>query len=416
MDTPRNKINDLINWGERRARTDLRYVLHGGSWLVTGQFVGIAAGLLVAMGYAHFLTKETYGTYKYVLSILGILSLFALPGMESGAQKGIAQNKDGVFWDTLKYRVLGGGFSGIICGGIGVYYYFQGNHVLGGIFFACAPFLIAMEPLAHYNGILTGKKLFKQATIYGAMLQIATSIILFITVYFTGNVFILLLVYVCTAVILRGILFAHVIRNNQLNNVHDKSSTAFGAHLSILGVLGTISSRLDSILLFHFLGPVPLAIYSFAQALVSNVQSSFKLVTSALAFPKMAAQNKEVIKKTLLRKVYISHAITIPISIGVILVIPSLYRFLFPQYLESIPYAQVMTGLLAFAPLRFISTAITALAPTKILYAASLTSSILGSIFLLILVPIYGIWGVIIAAIAQQSAANVLNLYLFKRM
>lgn len=416
MPTLKRNWDQLIELGERHFRTDLRYILHGGSWLIFGQMVGIAAALLVAMGYAHFLSKETYGTYKYVLSVLGILSLFSLPGMETGAQRGIARNKDRVFWDALKYRIAGGGMATMVCGVIGIYYYLQENHLLAGVFFACAPFLILMDPLSHYNGILTGRKLFKQATIYGIILQVSTSIVLFTTVYLSNSILTLMLVYVSAAVFLRGALFAHVIQKNPLNDIPDKGSLAYGAHMSIMGVLGTTSSRLDAILLFHFLGPIPLAIYSFAQALVSNIQSSFKLVTGALAFPKFASQDKEVLKRTLLRKVYIAHAVTIPLTIGAILLIPTLYHFLFPQYLESIPYAQVMTALLAFAPLRFISTAISAVAPTKMIYTSSMTAAILNSIFLLILVPLYGIWGVIMAAAAQQTIVNGLNLYLFRRM
>ena len=411
-----NTINRLITWGERKVRTDLRYILHGGSWLVTGQMVGVAAALLVAMGYAHFLTKETYGTYKYVISVLGILSLFTLPGMENGAQRGFAQNKDRVFWDTLKYRLMGGVVATIICGAIGVYYYAQGNLILTGVFLACAPFLILMEPLIHYNTILTGRKLFKQATIYGVILQLSTSITIFVTVYLTNSIFTLMLVYVSAAVLFRGALFTYALRHNTLNNVRDPDSVSYGAHMSFLNMLGTASSKLDAILLFHFLGPIPLAIYSFAQAVAMNVQSSFKLVTGALAFPKFASQDKKVVKRTLMRKIYLSHAVTIPIAVMAVILIPLLYRFLFPQYLESIIYAQVMTGILAFAPLRFVSTAIAALASTKIIYKVNVTAPVLQAIFLLSFVPFLGIWGIIMATICQQFIVNIVNVYYFKRM
>jgi O-antigen/teichoic acid export membrane protein len=73
-------------------------------------------------------------------------------------------------------------------------------------------------------------------------------------------------------------------------------------------------------------------------------------------------------------------------------------------------------ALLAFSPLRFISTAITALAPTKLIYASSLTSLGLGSILLLVMVPLFGIWGVIGAMAIQQAVVNSLNFYIFRKM
>ena len=406
----------LITWGEKKTHTDLRYLISGGSWLFFGQVVGVVVALLLAVGYAHFLSKETYGTYKYVLSIIGILSVFTLPGMETAAQRGISQGKEAVFWGGFKLRVMGGGIASLACLGIAFYYFTQGNTFLASIFFVSAPFLVGLEPLAHYNGLLIGKKLFRQTTQYAILLQALTSLTLIVTVFLTNDLFVLLLTYMITTVFLRGAFFLRTVRDHPLNSISDKESLAFGKHLSALGVLATVSSRLDAVLLFHFLGPVPLAIYSFAKAATDNIQGSFKLITTTLAFPKLAGLDKDILKQTLERKVLLAHVVTVPLAVGFIFVIPYAYQLLFPQYLESVIYAQAMIALLAFSPLRFISTAITAKATPKILYALGITGPILNTTFLLIAVPILGIWGIILALALQQFIMNCLNFYFFRRM
>ena len=103
---------------ENFVRTDLRYILRGGSFLFFAQVVGSITALLLAVGYAHYLPKEVYGTYKYILSILGTLSLFSLAGMDTAVQRGVAQGKDAIFWKTFCFLIKYCGLSGLILGRI----------------------------------------------------------------------------------------------------------------------------------------------------------------------------------------------------------------------------------------------------------------------------------------------------------
>ncbi len=409
-------MNKLIRWGERKAQTDLRYVLHGGFWLFVGQVGGGVTAIFLAIGYAHYLPKEVYGTYKYILSVFGILSLFSLTGMDTAVQRGIAQGKDAIFWKTFRLRVMSCTIAVLVCVAFGVYYFTNGNRELATLFFVSAPFLLLLDPLSHYNSLLVGRKLFRESSKLSIILQVGSALIMLGVIYLTRNVLGIILAYLFATLLLRGGIFLYVTSRHPLNKIEDKESFQFGKHLTAMSVLATISGRLDAIVLFHFLGPAALAVYSFAQAAVSNIQNSFKLITTTLAFPKMAAQDKEVIKKTLLRKVRIAHYFTVPLSIAAIFIIPYFFQIFFPKYLESIPYAQVMTGLLAFSPLRFISTAITAKASVKIYYTLAISNPIITSAGLLVCVPLWGIWGAIMALAVQQFVGNVLALYLFKKM
>lgn len=410
-------VHRVITWGERRFQTDVRYLVHGGSWLLLGQVVGVVVSFLLAIGYANFLPMEVYGTYKYVLSLLGIFSIFTLPGMETAAQRGVAQGKEAVFWTSFKWRVLGGIVAMCASLLLGLYYFFlNGNTQLGLIFIIIAPLLVFLEPLAHYGGLLIGRRMFRENTFYGTLLQIGMGIALLISILLIKNVVTLVAAYVIISVLLRGIFFIVITKRFPTNNIGDNESLEFGKHLSIVDVFGILSSRLDALLLFHFIGPTGLAVYSFARAITDNLQSAFKIITGAVAFPKLASLEKAIIKKTLGRKVCLAHQVTIPISLGIILAIPYLYQYLFPAYMASVPYAQAMIALLAFAPLRLISTAITAKASARIYYTSTLSGIVLRTIFLFVLVPAFGIWGAIAATAAQQAIGNSLNWYLFKKM
>ena len=116
--------------------------MRGWAWLFSGQVIGTATALLLALSYAHFLSQETYGTYKYVLAIFGILSIFSLPGMGDAVQKEVAYGKEGVFWDTFKKRLRWSFLGSLLSVAIGVYYFINGNSLLSAVFVSVSPFLV----------------------------------------------------------------------------------------------------------------------------------------------------------------------------------------------------------------------------------------------------------------------------------
>lgn len=411
-----NRAEKLLARAEEIVGVRVRHLLQGWAWLFSGQVVGIATALLLALAYSHFLSKETYGTYKYALSIFGILTVFALPGMSDAAQRAIAQGKEGVFWKTFRKRIEWATVGGLICAAIGMYYFLYGNVMLAAVFLAASPFIVFIDALTQYNALLMGRQLFRETTYYNAAVQILASVIIFFAVLLSKNLVTLIVAYLGAFVIARAIAFIHVTRKFPTNDAHDDTALSYGAHMSATNLINFTVGQLDSILLWHFLGPISLAIYAFAEAAADQGQKFFKLVTTAMAFPKFSTTEKGILKRTLPRKILLAHAATIPLAAALAFLIPFVYRLLFPQYIDSIPYAQVMALLLSLTPLRFLSTAVSAKASTKAIYSLSIFASSLQVILLFIMIPLWGIWGAILATLIQQCLANAFAFYLFIRM
>ena len=68
------------------------------------------ASLTMAIVFARFLPQETYGTYKYVMSIVGLIGAFSFSGMTTVVARAVAQGHDktilGVF-NALSLRGIG---------------------------------------------------------------------------------------------------------------------------------------------------------------------------------------------------------------------------------------------------------------------------------------------------------------------
>ena len=409
-------VNSILNAAGGIARMDLRPLLKGVAHLSLNQIIGIGTALILALAYAHILPKEVYGTYKYILALFGMLAVFSLPGMDSAAQKWIAAGKEGVFWPTFRKRVEWSGVSVLAGLGIGLYYLVNGNEVLAYSFLITAPLLLVLEPFSHFSALLIGRQQYQRYSYYSAALQLATASVILVTIFLTQNVVIIIASYFLSFVLARGIVLWLVVLRNPPIGEHEDEVIRYGTHFSIINILGVGSGQLDAILLFHYLGPIALAVYSFGQAASDQARKIFKIVTSVMAFPKFSALDTERLKRELPHKILVAHLVTVPLALALIAIIPPFYHLLFPAYVESIPYAQVMAGLLAFSPVRMISTAINAKGSIKDIYAINLTASLMQIVLLIFLVPLYGIWGAVFASPIQTFLSNIFFIRVFRRM
>lgn len=409
-------VSGILSFLEKKSKTNLRKIGQQWSWLMLGKIVGALVALLLASAYANYLTPEQYGTYKYILSVFAIVAVFTLLGMEDASQRSIARGRDAAFWDTLKLRLAFGTLTLLSSLGIGVYYTMHQNYELGLIFILSAPFLIALSTTSHYNSLLMGRQLFKQISINNVIIKICSAVVIIIAVILTSNLYWLIAAFLFSGIVFSFFGFIHTNKKYPLNNIHDPEARSYGKHMSILSIISIATNQAAPFLLWHFLGPVQLAIYAFALAAVSQMRGVFKLLTTTMAFPKLAKLETHILKASLPKKVLIAHCISVPMAILLALIIPYLYYFLFPTYLESIIYAQVMTLLLAFSPMRLYSTALMAHGSPRSIHTYSIINSVslLGG--MVVLIPLFGIWGVIYANIMTQTITNSVVFYLFKKI
>jgi O-antigen/teichoic acid export membrane protein len=85
----KNKTYHLLRWSEKYTKTDMVYLTKGGFWLTTGKIISAIVGFILLIIYANFLPKETFGNFQYILSIIGLLYIFNLPGLDTSLTKSI---------------------------------------------------------------------------------------------------------------------------------------------------------------------------------------------------------------------------------------------------------------------------------------------------------------------------------------
>jgi len=407
-------IYNLLRKSQKFTGTDNVYIAKHGSYLTIGNVIGVVASLLLSVAFARLLSQEIYGEYRYLLSIISVIGIIVLPGLDDAFLQTVAKGFEGSFKKIIKTKFKWGVLGSLVSLIIAVYFLIIQNFDLAISFLIAAIFFPLMVSSKIYLSYLTGKKLFGIQVKYSTISQIIAAISIIITLFLTKSLIILVLVYFLSNTFSKIYFLFRTIKRNPPNKKEGSGIISFGKHLSLVRVAKTISEQLDKILLFNALGPVQVAIYSFALLPIREITILLQNVR-LIALPKLSVKSKREIKKTLLKKIGKGTLLIIPFIAAYIFVAPYIYRILFPQYIESIFYSQLFALTLIAFPVSMIALFFQAQMMKKELYQFNIISPLIQIILLIILMPLYGILGVIIARLIGTLFSVCFALFLFKR-
>ncbi len=399
---------------ERHTKTDMVYLASGGFWAgMTAVLQGLLS-FVTALMFANFISSETYGTYQYVLVVAGLFGLFGLSGINTAVTRSTARGMEGSLYDGLRTRVLWGlaGGAGLVL--LGGYYLIQENTLLGGAFIIAGVCLPFWNPASMYSTYLQGKKLFKFSFIYETEAQLLATAIITASLFLTKNLFLILAAYYISWGLGRALLFWRTVRQFPPNRVPDPEMVTYGTHLTAMNSVAALASSIDSILLWHLLGPTAVALYTFSQAIPLRA-TSFLKIFNRLAYPKFAATDYYTLRRNLPKKVFLLTAMAAVASLGYILSAPIIFEWFFPQYIEAVLYSQLLAALIVLQPFNLFSSALSAQAKTKALYIYSVFVPSARIIFMIVLVPWLGVLGAILALIFTDLIDSVAATVLFYR-
>ena len=413
----RPHIATLTTLLERHLRTDANYLLHGGFWLTVGQVVSIIAGFSLALAFGNLVPKEVFGNYKFVFSLAGLFATISLTAMGSAVTQAVARGYDGALAQGLRTYLWWSIPSVVATGAGAVYYFWNGNIEIGSsllIVAVCAPLLSGFNL---YSSFLQGKKDFRRSTIYGFFLSTVSPLImvglilagarysvpLFIAVYYFSMVALSIYFHFQTVTIYKPTTRA------------DPETLRYGTHLSFINVLGRIAAYVDKVLVFHFLGAAPLAVYAFAAAPPQYVMR-FNGIFKTLALPKLAERDIAALKQTLPRKMALHFLAAAVVAAVYIALAPTFFRLLFPQYLDAVLYSQALGLVILSAPGMWMGQTLIAHMRKWELYVVNIINPLFKMGLFVALIPFFGIWGAIAATLGSNVMGVFLSVWVFRRL
>lgn len=287
------------------------------------------------------LSKEEFGQYGYVLSVVALFAFTSLSGMNIATQRAVARGYDSTFKVALrtkaKYALIGLGILSIF----GIYeYYVRQSNKLAFLFFIAALFFIPHNVIGIYRAFFVGKEQFDRLFL---MILIENLFVVFTTgvvALLTKSVnFVLITIFASTSLIQSFMLIKTLSRVE--NEEVDDETITYGKHLTLVGIFDNIQDRADRLIINHLMNFSQLAIYILAIDTVDRIRGLSGFITTTI-FPKACKLDSSGLYKNVSSYgIYMTIFYFGMACAGALFAhffIPLLYG---SQYREAVPYTQL---------------------------------------------------------------------------
>lgn len=413
MSNIREQYYQIIQYGTKIFGLDLKYFASGGFWTTFGQGINSVLALILIIAFANFLPKETYGLYKYILSIAGILNIFTLRGMNTAVVQAVAAGNENALKTSVKYQLKWNLMMMAALLAASAYYFWNVNQIFGISFLILGLFVPATQAFNTYGAYLDGKKEFKINNLFSVASTVVYVSGMLAALYFGKGLIWLVLAYAATTFAANLFFYRQTLR---LFNPGGSAGDVlkYGRQLTFIGFIGPIAAQIDNIILAQFWGPAQLAVYSLARAIPDRVTPFIKDMVN-LGLPKLALKSAEDINKVFYKRIFQGVALGAVFALGYIILSPLMFKYLMPKYLESVFYSQLLAaGFIFAAPLGYVGTAFNSQKFVKPIFWSSVSATVIRIPLYVILGIWGGIMGLVLAQLIYYVTVTFVNIIIWK--
>ncbi len=413
----KDKAKKLLLWSQQYTRLDMFYMASSGFW-TTATF-GITSVLSIALTFvfANFLPKETYGLYKYIMSLSGALAFLTFSGMNTAVTQAVAHGHDGILPYALKFQLKWNMLFLAVSYVVGGYYFIHGNHVLALsllILGTTFPFLSAFNT---YGAFIIGKKDFKRLSAWSVVASAIYNVAMIGAILYFKNIVLLVLVYALSNMLPQIYFYLKTLKLYKpisQEPKQEKELLRYGAHLSFINIFSNLSQYVDKIVIFHFLGAIQLAVYGLALAIPERMRGYVKSYGSII-LPKLSSKTIEDIIPVFYKRSFQGLLVGALASFAYILIAPFAFHLLLPKYLDSIRYSQVISlSLMIVVPASYMGSVFHSQKMLKTIYLSSTVAHISRIVAFILFGYLWGVWGVIYASLLVSVLGFFYNMVLWE--
>lgn len=345
-------IHQLIVKYSKRYGINLGYFIKNGFLLLISQWIFSIRSLVIILLFTNFLGKEIYGQYNFIISVLGIISIFGLPWTYNTIIQSVARGYEGTYAFLLKKIFFFSLIGSVLLVLFAFWIFFLRGFSEYSIFIILAILLPFYTTSWTYIYFLSWLERFDLRVKYEIITHLIVIWVTITSVYFTKNLMILV-----TGILLSQILPWLYFQQKLIaggNTKVDRESFDIGLRLTFFGFLSTVKIYVDKIIISYFFGFTQVAIYSLASAINEQIYAIGKII-GTIIMPKTSNYTKEDIQIHRKRLIIVIFCLFWSLSIGLILLYPYLIPFLFGEsFYEAILYSQILTAFVSIKMVFFI--------------------------------------------------------------
>lgn len=390
-------------------------ILENGFILFIQNILTAIFSLIIAITAANFLEPSVYGIYKYIIATSAVLTIFSLPGARKALVRSIANNEIWTYKFLFKKTLLYGYVGSILLLILSTYYLLQGNFGFSIAFCVIALLQPLIQSAELYKSYLNGLQKIKPLACYSTLSSILLGTFLIITIIMTQDYLYIIIIFFSSHAIVASLIFlatAPDLKSSTLDKSTSNETLNYAKHLSFMHIFSKVALGLESILIFHHIGAVGLAVYSFANTPVNQIRGQRK-VLSTLITPRFTQYSFTAIKGRIALKAIIIFIISCFLVIIYWVSAPYIFELLFPKYVNSVKISQILSLAILSFPGTVYFDALTAHKKTKALYIVNTTSAISSIFLMLIFMPIWGLTGLALATVISRFISMILAVTTF---
>lgn len=410
----RARIKKMIASIQARTGLDAHYYTAGGFYTVLTYVVQVGAGILTSVLMARYLPRETYGGFRYVLSLAGTLGILALPGMSTAMMQSLSRGHGGAYWTGIKTIMK---WSILVSGGLIVAALFTPIAKTTAVAHALMALAVIFPLYAGsglYGVLLLAKRDLHRNFSYGAAYRIMLTIGTIAALYLTHSLAAFVVAVFLVDTVTRGIMTIRA-RRFLPNKTQDPPMIAYGKKLSLLTALPMVSEQIDRLVVPAALGLQGLAVWGVA-TMIPDTAKEFGSSVLNLALPKLARWGATQSEQGFILRKFFELLLLSLIAVGIYYAIaPAIVRFLFPAYADAVAVSRwYALTMVSFPGLLFLNW-FQAQKKMRELTIFNMTSAIAQIVATLLLVPAYGLLGAVAARAVGRAVSLGVIFVLFRR-
>lgn len=377
-------------------------------------------GLVTTYFLIRVLSESQFAEYNLIISYLSLLAVFALPGLGNAVVQSTARQVSGIylkaqqltFWSTIA--------AGLIFVLIAFAHKYSGEYspvLYIGLFYAAFlfPFYRGITIWKNYRA---GLKKFRNLSFLNSGTHIATQLVTLILLIFFNiqDYLFLVIVYMFIPSVVNIFMLVVDYFSCIKGQTHEleEGIISYGLKTSVYSAIHTVSFRLDHFILFYFIAPEALAVFAVANRIPEMMRGVTQTLASVL-LPRFARY------KTITHDIRKSVRLySIGFGFVVLLVTFTIYpifmTFLFGHaYDDAILYSQVLMCLVIIgnSPTIYFKY-IQSQKDSGSFKNIVVITSIVRVITVLILVPLWGIWGAVASVFFHRVTSMLVIDYMIK--
>jgi len=394
-------------------KLDVAYFAKGGFFTTLQQIIGVTSGLTVSYLFGHFISKELFGEYNLVLSIISMITFLSLPGIDTALTRSVGQGYDTSLLKSTRLKMYFAFLAIPVLLGFSIFYFLIKQNTGIAIALAIASFFYPLlNTFTLYRSFLVAKHKFGLLALLSSFSSLSFLAAITVAIFFSPTTYGLILGYLVGIVFPSFVSFLLVQRFVKKSKKKDVGLSSYGAFLTVISILPWISGNLGNVLLGNMLGVEALAVFSVASRFLTAVQKNFAVFYKP-ATAKLATQSPKEHIETLKHHSWKFILLGIGLCVTLWIATPFLISFFFTKnYHEAISYGRLLSFALIPLPLTFAITDIIIYQKQKQpQIVMSTIPQIIRIILYFILIPLWKINGLVAIIIIDRIIGLLFPLF-----